>query len=146
MAPDQVIAEGIELLQLIPQRPPFVMIDKLYLADDLKAITGLRIRENNTLFKEGFFTESGLMENMAQTAAAKIGYRCLKTNIPVPVGFIGAIKNLRIHKLPVLNKDIITEIILEHEIQEFSIVSGKVWCEADLLAECEMKIFLQKSG
>ena len=146
MAPDQVIASGEKLEMLIPQKAPFVMVDKLISTDNSKTITGLTITENNFFTNNGFFTEPGLIENMAQSAAAKIGYQYQQINAPIPVGFIGAIKNLKIYKLPKQGMEITTEIVIDYEIQDFSLISGKVFEGSELLACCEMKIFLQKNN
>ena len=64
--------ENIQLL--IPQRPPFVMIDKLLSFSETTTTTGLSIRADNIFVENGLFKEPGLVENIAQTAAARAGY------------------------------------------------------------------------
>ena len=76
------IAEGGQLLKLIPQRHPMVMIDKLFFSDAEKCITGLHINEENIFCNNGFFCEPGLIENMAQTAAVHAGYNTLPKGGP----------------------------------------------------------------
>ena len=44
----------------------------------------------------GYFTEGGLMENMAQTAAARAGYLAKAENKPVSGGYIGAVKDFEV--------------------------------------------------
>ncbi|MEO8117090.1 MAG: hypothetical protein ABI653_05520 [Bacteroidota bacterium] len=66
------------ILKLIPQRPPFVMVDHLINADEKTAETSFLILPENLLVENGFLSEAGLMENMAQTAAAKAGYEASK--------------------------------------------------------------------
>ena len=56
------------------------------------------------------FTEPGLLENIAQTAAARAGYEAKKENEPVRVGYIGAVKNFEVFDLPGLHDMIETEI------------------------------------
>ncbi len=69
-----MLAEGKKILDLIPQRPPMVMVDKLIECDNYKTITSLTIREDNILSQKGYFTEAGLVENIAQSAALRIGW------------------------------------------------------------------------
>ena len=81
-----------------------VMIDKLLFSDTEKCITGLHITEENIFCNDGLFREPGLIENMAQTAAVQAGYNSsLKSEQgkfkEAPIGFIGAIKDLKIHLL-----------------------------------------------
>ena len=45
MAFDKIIATYEEILELIPQKPPMVMIDRVLYAGKAKTITGLLIKE-----------------------------------------------------------------------------------------------------
>ncbi len=138
-----MLVSGSEILDCIPQRPPLVMIDKLLFSTSEKAISGMFIDENNVLVENGFFSESGLIENIAQTAAAGVGYTCKLENKKVPVGFIASIKHIKIHQLPAVGTEITTEVQVINTIMEVSIVAGKVWQNEVLIAECEMRIFVR---
>ncbi len=138
-----MLVTGTEILECIPQRPPLVMIDKLLFADSEKSITGLYIDANNVLVENGFFSESGLLENIAQTAAAGVGYICKLENKKVPVGFIASIKHINIYHLPAVGTEITTEVKLTNRIMEVSIVTGSVYQDDVLMAECEMRIFVR---
>lgn len=138
-----MLVSGSEILDCIPQRPPLVMIDKLLFSTSEKAISGMFIDANNVLVENGFFSESGLIENIAQTAAAGVGYTCKLENKKVPVGFIASIKHIKIHQLPAVGTEITTEVQVINSIMEVSIVAGKVWQDQMLIAECEMRIFVR---
>lgn len=130
------------ILAYIPQRPPFVMVDKLLLSTETQTKTGFTIKEDNIFVKNGLFKEPGLVENIAQTAAARAGYFSFKDNQPVRIGFIGSIRNLKISGFPKINDEIITEITIENQIFDVSIISGKISCGDAIIAQCEMKIFI----
>jgi len=130
------------ILSLIPQQPPFVMIDRLYHSDDLVTRTGFKITAQNVLTINGVFTEAGLLENIAQTAAARAGYISRKENKPVRVGYIGAVKNFEVFMLPKTDAELLTEIAVEDTVLDVLILSGRVWCNDVLIAQCEMKVFL----
>src|SRR5580704_1734385 len=99
--------------QLIPQRPPFVMVDRLLHANEHQAISSFRVRAENIFVVNGKLLEAGLVENIAQTAAARAGhFSDTQKKIPV-IGYIGDIKNLEIAGLPKINDDLETEIIIE---------------------------------
>lgn len=132
-----------DILPLIPQRPPFVMIDTLVAAGENNARTRLTIRSDNLFIKGNQLTEPALIENVAQTAAARMGYICNQKNEPVPVGFIGAVQNLEIFGLPAVGDEIETEIIIKNQVFDVTLITGKVFCKNNLLAQCEMKIFIQ---
>jgi len=144
--PTQIIASEEEIRQLLPQKHPFVMVGCLYYSDEKRTASGLKITTENIFCNDGVFIEPGIIENIAQTAALRVGYYAKANNLlDPPVGYIGAIKNLKIHFLPKLNDEIFTEIVIEHEVFDVTLISGKVMCNDKLVAECEMKIFLKKN-
>ncbi|PCH91473.1 MAG: 3-hydroxyacyl-ACP dehydratase [Bacteroidetes bacterium] len=125
------------------------MIDSLISCDRKNSISGLLITEKNIFTENGVFTEPGLIENIAQTVAAGASYyfRNVKNGgNEVPIGYIGAIKDLEINFLPKVNSHISTEIELMHEILDITIVSGKVLNDGKIAAECTMKIFIDKDN
>lgn len=140
-----MLLEGAQILDLIPQRPPIVMVDKLISAEEGKTITGLTIQPDNIFVMDGLFREPGIIENIAQSAAVGVGWVCSHTGEPVPTGFIGAIKNLVIHFMPEAYSEITTEVTIEHQVMEATIIRGCVFFQGRLVAECEMKIFLIKN-
>ncbi len=136
------LAENI--LSLIPQRHPFVMISELLYSDQQLTRTGFRVSEDNIFVEHGKFNEAGLLENMAQTAAAGAGYAAGMENRPVDIGYIGAVKNFEIFELPGVNDELITEITIENRIFDVTVVAGNIWCNKKLIARCELKIFIRK--
>lgn len=134
-----------EITAYIPQRPPIVMISSLLEAGDKHIRTGFDIAADNVFVAEGLLQAPGLVENIAQTAAARIGYLAKKNNVPVPLGFIGAIQNLEIIELPHAGTSLETEIVIEHEVFNATVVHGSVKQEGRLMARCDMKIFVSQS-
>jgi predicted hotdog family 3-hydroxylacyl-ACP dehydratase len=133
--------EQHDILSLIPQRPPFVMIDKLLMINEKGATSIFKISEKNLFLSAGFLAEAALIENIAQTAAARIGYISLKEDKPAPVGYLGAVQNFEVISLPKLNDEITTEIFIENVIFNVLIISGKIICNKKNIASCNMKIF-----
>jgi len=129
-----------DILDLIPQRPPMKMIDALIAADERSARGQLHIMESNLFSENGVLSEPGLIEFIAQTAAAYTGFKNKTTNREVSEGYIGAIKNLVIYELPPINSRIESEIIVENEIVGYTIITGRIYQKEQLLAECEMRI------
>ena len=119
------------------------MIDKLLSCDDKVTRTSYRVKAENIFASGGLFREPGLMENMAQTAAAGAGYRAGMKNLPVQLGYIGAVRNLEIIDLPATQDELITEIKMEDQVGAITRVSGKIWCNEIMIAQCEMTIILK---
>jgi 3-hydroxyacyl-[acyl-carrier-protein] dehydratase len=147
---NEPILQHASVSALIPQQPPIEMVDTLWLNDDKTTISGFTIQADNIFCKEGFFTEPGIIENIAQTAALRAGYivsllaKDGKLTGPPPVGYIAAIKNLNIHQLPKVGAALKTEIIVKQVIFDVTLIAAKTICNGELIAECEMKIFLKK--
>lgn len=133
--------EDIDIHELLPQQEPFVMVGKLLHYDQAKTVTSTEIQSTNIFVEEGSFTSSGIIENIAQTCATRIGYinkYILKKDIQL--GFIGAIRNLKIHRRPKVGETIETSILTIEEVFGMTLVSASVKSGDELLAESEMKI------
>jgi predicted hotdog family 3-hydroxylacyl-ACP dehydratase len=130
------------IISYIPQKAPFVMIDQLIETDETITRTTFRVREDNIFVEEGILREPALVENIAQTAAARAGYLVQKENLPVMVGYIGAIKDLEIFILPKINDILETEIEIKNQVFDVTLIAGTVRCNGIVLAQCEMKIFI----
>lgn len=127
---------------LIPQKHPFVMIDHLIYSDDKSSRTTFCVKADNVLVEDGEFGECGLVENIAQTAAARAGYIALNETKVDAIGYIGAIKNLEVFALPQINDILETEIIIDNQIFDVTLISGNVKRGDEILAQCQMKVFI----
>ena len=136
------MSETQNIESFIPQRPPFVMIDSIIYSDEKVTRSAFKVQGDNIFVENGYLKEPALVENIAQTAAARAGYISQTENKPVSLGYIGAIKNLVITGFPKINEEIITEITIENQIFDVSVISGKISCNEQVLAQCEMKIFI----
>ncbi|HEV3249901.1 MAG TPA: 3-hydroxyacyl-ACP dehydratase [Puia sp.] len=127
---------------LIPHKFPFVLVDRLLYADEKKSCCSFKITEGNIFVEQGFYSTPGMVESMAQTAAAGTGYLFKKEHKPVPVGYIGSVQKLEVFDWPPVNAEITMEIGLLTNILQVSLVSCKVKYEEKIMASCEMKIFV----
>lgn len=143
---EKAIVDSNQILNYIPQRPPIVLVCRIYKADEASIITGFDIAPEHIFVQNGKLTESGIVENMAQTAASRAGFEAVKNNAKPAVGFIGNIKDLVIHYLPESGNEILTEVTTKTQVMNVSIIEAKSYCNNQLVATCEMKIFLQENA
>jgi predicted hotdog family 3-hydroxylacyl-ACP dehydratase len=134
--------QDIPLNELIPQRPPFVMIDRLVSSDAVFSVTELEVRPDNLFVDNGRMTAAGLVENIAQTCAARIGYINLNSGETVKIGVIGSISNLNIARTPKVGEHLVTTIKLLEEVFQVTLVEAIVKSDDEVLAQCNMKIAL----
>ena len=132
-----------DITAYIPQRPPFVMVGEVLQADAKFSKTSFTIAADNLFVADDIFTEPGLVENMAQTAAAGTGYRYHQKGEQVPVGFIAAIKALKIYDRPKVGTTLYTEVEITHTLMNVHVVVATVYVNDKKIASCEMKIFEQ---
>jgi hypothetical protein len=118
------------------------MIDALLYSDEKVTRTCFQVRQENIFVVNGFFREAGLLENIAQTAAAGVGYMIQKEKKPAPMGYIGAVKNFEVFELPGINEELETEITVTNQIFDITVITGTVICNQKIIAQCEMKIFI----
>lgn len=137
------LMKGEELYRLIPQRHPIVEIDVLYEASATEAHTGLTVCENNYFYEDGRLSEAGLIEHIAQSAAAFAGYTTYLRGEEPHLGFIGEIKKCKIYELPVLGSDLHTWIKFVSDVNGVSLMTATTIVDVRKVAECQIKIFLR---
>ena len=135
----------IDILELLPQRPPFVMIDTLEYCDRETTITNFKTQSQNIFCNDGMLSESGVIENIAQSCAARMGYINKYINKEnIHLGFIGAIRNLEIFRLPKAGEQLRTEIKVLEEIFHMTLVKATVSSQDEVISSCEMKISISE--
>ena len=140
----QPLFKGEEIFELIPQRAPIVMVDTLYEADDVSGKTGLTISEDNIFCRDNHMQEPGLIEHIAQSAAAFAGYKTFKDRLPPKLGFIGEIKKCKINTLPKAGESLTTNLKVLGEAAGITLVSAETFVSDTLIVSCQMKIFIQE--
>ncbi|KAA0992558.1 hypothetical protein [Dyadobacter aurulentus] len=124
----------------IPHRAPFVMVDSLVSATDARFETEFIIEPQNLLVQDGYFQETGLIENIAQTCALSFGYLGSREGGGIRIGYIGAISKLEVYELPPVGSKIQTIVIPTHQLGNIYLVKGESFLEGRILLGCEMKI------
>lgn len=136
---------NIDIRNLLPQQEPFVAVDCLVHYDERDIVTETLVREDSLFTDDGRFTAAGLMENIAQSCAARIGFHTLYVlgRETVDIGVIGAIRNLDIHALPRTGETLTTRVHISEEVFGLTLVEASVTSNGQTLAEGEMKIALK---
>jgi len=142
-----MLLSRIDIPKFIPQRQPIVVVHGLVSHSDNSTTSEFKVENNHLFVRNGNLLESGLMENIAQTAALRAGYAFSlsatdKEKTEPPIGFIASLKNFTIHYLPHCGDVLHTTVTTLHNLMGMEVVQGKVMIGKKLVAECEMKIFL----
>lgn len=137
---------NIDIHELLPQQEPFVMVGRLVFFEMEKTVTETVVSDSNIFVENGKFMTSGIVENIAQTCATRIGYinkYILKKGIQL--GFIGAIRNLNVYRLPKVGEVLETTILTLQEVFGMTLVSATVKIGDEVIAESEMKIAVSET-
>jgi predicted hotdog family 3-hydroxylacyl-ACP dehydratase len=130
--------------QLLPQKFPFVMVDKMFSYTETEIVSGLKIQEDNIFFHNGILVESGLIEHMAQSVALHTGYEFFLKQEIAPTGYIGSIKNIEIKELPKIHDEIKTTVTILQRFGGITLVDIVTTLRDVKIAFGQMKTVLAK--
>lgn len=139
--PTEEQLRSIDVHELLPQQPPFVMVDSLTCFDERRVKSETTITEKNIFVDDLSLSALGLLENIAQTCALRLGYvnkYILKKNIQV--GYIGAIRNFSVERLPRVGETIQTEVEVLEDVFGMTLAEATIWSGSEVLAVTEIKI------
>ena len=132
-----------DILELILQRPPMVMVDCLVSCDPVVTVTQFEVKPDGIMVEEGLLMECGLIENIAQTCAVRVGYLNRHSGQPVRVGVIGALRDMAIHCQPTVGTTVETTIEVTDEVFGMTLANARSQAsDGRMLAEGTIKIAL----
>jgi 3-hydroxymyristoyl/3-hydroxydecanoyl-(acyl carrier protein) dehydratase len=137
-----MLASRTEIINFIPQRDPFIAVHSILQATEEFAETQFEVLPESIFVTNSLLGEPGLLENIAQTAAAQMGYVCKKNALPIPQGYIASIKNLVVYSLPPVGTMLTTSIKVTNHVLSVILLEGTVRLEGAIVCQCEMRIFI----
>ncbi|SFC58117.1 ABC transporter permease [Flavobacterium phragmitis] len=150
-----ILNTGVDIQNYLPHRAPMLMVDLILDIDSNFVETIFLIKEDNIFVQNNVFIEAGLIENTAQTCSSIVGKKYFfdedgteNENVNV-IGFISALKNVKIHSLPKVGDTIITKanLISKFAGDDYTLctMSCQSSVEDQILLECEINLFIQKT-
>lgn len=128
------------ITQLIPQRPPFMMVDAVLHCDEVDAVTEFLVREDNVLLEGGQLSATGVIENMAQSCAARMGCVDVLHGEPIKIGYIGDVRDAEILRLPLCGEVLHTTIHVVEDMFNLLLAEVVVNAEKGEVAKARMKV------
>ncbi|MBJ7879548.1 hypothetical protein [Gelidibacter salicanalis] len=136
------ITDITSIKKLLPHREPMMMVDSLLEFSAGRATVGFTILKDNLFVANNEFSETGLIEHMAQAAALYTGYKNYAENQPAKEGFIASIKTLSIQQLPKVNECLKTEVAIVYELMHLTTVKLSIFNGNIEIANAEMNLVL----
>lgn len=131
-----------EIASLIPQRQPIMMVNEYGYEDDDNCWSLLNINSDNIfLDASGRIIVEGVLEHIAQTAAAHIGFKHRLKGEEVGLGFIGDIKKCTVTgPMPTTGQSIKTRIKVMSQVNNITMISAETKCDDATIVSCRMKL------
>lgn len=141
---EKALISGAEISGYIPQRQPVVMVDAFYGIDgEGVSHSGFTVSADNIFCRYGEMDECALIENMAQSAALRVGWLCVSEGRPVPLGFIGAVDRCGITRKARVGDELRTGVGIVAEIGNITLAEAGIRVGGEEICRCRLKIFLE---
>ena len=145
------VNQQINIQQFLPHRRPMLFVDTIIWIEKTYVEALFTIKPNQLFIQDEYFTEIGLLENMAQVCSTIIGQNYFinfsdlhKGDV---IGFISTIKTAEILRLPKINQTITTKATLlevfDYDEFTISLMESKVMIDEEVFATSTMNLMLQ---
>lgn len=135
----------MDVLSLIPQRPPFVFVEKVVGCNTNSATIQYTIRDDCPLLENGHeLSTAGLMEHVAQSCATFIGAQQVEKHLPIKIGYIGGVKKLEVLKHPRVGEVITTDVTISQQVFNISQMDCITKLGSDEIARTSIKLALEE--
>ncbi len=121
-----------------------VMVDEFLGMGEAVSKTRFTVREDNLFVDNGQLSECGLIEHIAQSAAARIGYIFKSKNEPVPIGYIGSVNDFIISRAVKPGETIETTVKVLQEVLNITLIEARCYINDKEVASSKMKIFIKE--
>jgi predicted hotdog family 3-hydroxylacyl-ACP dehydratase len=129
--------------ELIPHRAPMRWVDALTACTATTAACAARFSADHFAVNHGAVSEGALVECVAQTVAAALGYR-LRTagNASMPNhGMLVAVSNFKIVNRAPLDQTLTIEVRELKRLGPMLMIAGMISCEGTLIAQGELSLY-----
>lgn len=145
--------DNIDIKKFLPHRAPLLLVTHLSYIDEESATTEFHITSDCIFVQNNRLSETGLIENAAQTCSAIVGQSYfeegdLEGTSNNLIGYISAIKKAVIHQLPQVNETLVSKakLISRYDSENLSICT--VHCSSfrndDLIVDCTLNFLIHE--
>lgn len=110
-SPPQTFLLALDIHSLLPQQEPFVMVDRLIGFGPDYTVTETTVGTTGLFINNGQLSTAGLLENMAQTCAARIGYvNRFILRRGLQAGVVGSVSEMTVKHHPMVGELMTTRL------------------------------------
>jgi 3-hydroxyacyl-[acyl-carrier-protein] dehydratase len=134
------------LAELLPHRPPMVMVDALVRCDGDSAAAVKTFAQGSYGTDGGGVLESALIECLAQTVAALHGYRAHQSGGRAPRGLLVGVTDFAFCRPAQCGRPLRLTVQITRRLGPFCLAAGRIEQDGSLVAEGELKFHLEEGS
>ena len=143
--PTETVLRSIDVHTLLPQQEPFVMVGTLTQFDGTTTATETLVRPDNLFVDGEALRTTGMIENIAQTCAVRIGYyNKYILNTGVQIGVIGAVRKMKVNGHPRVGQQFRTTVTVVQQLLGMTLANAEITCEGETLATAQIKLAVKE--
>ena len=121
------------------------MVGTLTQFDGTTTATETLVRPDNLFVNDGALRTTGMIENIAQTCAVRIGYyNKYILNTGVQIGVIGAVRKMKVNGHPRVGQQFRTTVTVVQELLGMALANAEITCEGETLATAQIKLAVKE--
>lgn len=143
---DHIKIEDIDIHELLLQQEPFIFVDCMTDIDAHTAKTRRLVQRGQLFVENDELNPCALTEIMAQTCSARLGFinkYILKR--PIQIGYIGAVTNMVVNRVPRVQEILVTEVSVIEEIMGMQLVNAVITSAGETLSTARLKMAIRES-
>lgn len=129
-----------EIHTLLPQREPYLLVDALtaFCAVPPTATCRYLVRPDTPLCHGGTLTPAALLEHIAQSCAARMGYLRSLRHDPPAAGLLAAVRSIDILRLPHVGETLTTTVRVVEETDTLTLLAAETLTEHGTAARAKL--------
>jgi predicted hotdog family 3-hydroxylacyl-ACP dehydratase len=133
------------VLELLPHRPPMVLVERLLAVDEDRAVARCRCRigSDSPLLQEGRIPRMLMIEMLAQSAACLKGYIELKRGLPIHPAYLVRIDDLVLSRMPDPGEAVEVETTEQRGLGDYFVYAARATMDGEQVAEGSLRFVVE---
>lgn len=133
------------VLQLLPHRPPMVLVEELLEVDEDRAEARCRCRigPDSPLLQDGRIPRMLVIEMLAQSAACLKGYVELKRGLPIRPAYLVRIDDLELGRMPLPGEAVEVEAVEQRGLGDYFVYEARALAAGERVAAGSLRFVVE---
>lgn len=132
---------GADVVAVMPHDYPMILVDSLYGERDGWWCFGLEVTEETFFVEHGRMSRNGVIEHVAQGAAARAGYLTLVRQQPLRPGFLVALDKVQLPMTPCVGAHLETRLRIILDFEGYQVAEAITEAGAEMVFSGRLKLY-----